>query len=230
MNINADKTGTTTVTLTLSGRLDAANAPLLERKIKQWGEEITEFIFDFSQLEYISSMGLRILLQTQKALKEKDGRLVIRNMREAVREVFEMTGFLKLMVLEEKFVAVRKDEPGSVTLFFNGEMENENVADVAKALREIREQKSHKTITKETIRSEEMSEIVGEGANASGPVTLILDMEKLEYISPGALKNLKEAVAETAWDKRTLEIRNAAPEVQASLENEEFGELLEVEE
>ena len=228
MTIDTDKTGMTTVTLALSGRLDAANAPLLERKIKQWGDEITEFIFDFSGLEYISSMGLRILLQTQKAMNEKNGRLVIKNMREPVREVFEMTGFLKLMVLEEKFVAVRRDEPGCVVLFFNGEMKNENVADVAKELREIKEQKSHKTITKETIRSDDVSEIVGEGANAAESVTLILDMEKLRFISPGALKNLKETIAETAWDKRTIEIRNAPPGVKDYLEDEDIGELLEI--
>jgi anti-sigma B factor antagonist len=100
MTIEQENVDTTTAALTLSGRLDAANAPLLEEKIKQCGSGITELVLDFSGLTYISSVGLRVLLQAKKVFKKDNRKLTIKNMNETVREVFEMTGFLKLFVEE----------------------------------------------------------------------------------------------------------------------------------
>jgi anti-sigma B factor antagonist len=96
MNIEQERTGKSTVTLTLHGRLDTVNAPQLESKIKEQ-EDITELTLDFKEVEYISSMGLRVLLQAKKTMKANGVRLTIINMRESVREIFEMTGFLNLM-------------------------------------------------------------------------------------------------------------------------------------
>ena len=100
MTIEQQQPASSTVVLFLSGRLDTASAPHLERKIKQRGEDITELILDFKELSYISSMGLRVLLQAKKTLTEEGRKLTIRNMGAAVREVFEMTGFLNLMAQE----------------------------------------------------------------------------------------------------------------------------------
>jgi len=102
MIIEQERVDLITVKLILSGRLDTANAPLLENKIKQWGNDITKLILDFANLDYISSVGLRVLLHTKKVFKTDNRKFIIINVAEPVREVFEMTGFLKLMVQEEQ--------------------------------------------------------------------------------------------------------------------------------
>jgi anti-anti-sigma factor len=203
MTIEQEKTAQNTIVLSLSGRLDTANSPLLERKIKQWGEDITELILDLKELSYISSMGLRVLLQAKKTFNDKDRKLIIRNMGDAVREVFEMTGFLNLMVQEEKFIVIRKDEADAIVLSLNGEMKSENIPVVSKELSGIKEQKT------------------------TDPATVILDMEKVTLISTSALKQLKQAIEDTAWKERTLMIRNAAPVILAELRKEDMGKLIE---
>ena len=204
MTVESEKKGKSTVVLTLDGRLDTANAPLLERKIKQWGKEITELTLDFSGLSYISSMGLRVLLQAKKSFKEEGRKLIIKNMGDPIREVFEMTGFLHLMVEEEKFVVIRKHEGDDIVLSLNGQMENENVEMVEKELAEIK--KAHYLSGK--------------------PVTVILDMENLTYISSTACKLLKEATDHTKWNQRQLHARNASVDLQALLHESNLGYIL----
>jgi len=99
MDIGQERIGKSTVALTLNGRLDTVNAPLLESKIKEQ-KDITELTLDFKGVSYISSMGLRVLLQAKKAMKADGARLSIINMQDSVREIFEMTGFLSLMEQE----------------------------------------------------------------------------------------------------------------------------------
>ena len=204
MTIDTDKVDKSTVILSLSGRLDTANAPQLERKIKQWGGEITDLILDFSELAYISSMGLRVLLQARKTLIADNRRLIIKNMQDPIREIFEMTGFINLMVLEEKFVIVRKDEPDAIVLCFNGEMKTGNISSVTKELAEIKKQKNHIPTT----------------------VTVFLDMEKLADISVGALKQLDNAISETAWKERKLYIRNVPENLKLFFEGGDLKEYL----
>jgi len=204
MTIEHARIGKSTVTLTLTGRLDTANAPLLEQKIKQWGEDITELELDFSALEYISSMGLRVLLQAKKAFKEKGRQLVIKNMGDSIREVFQMTGFLHLMVQEEKFVVIRKNEQETIVLLLNGQMESENVDVVAEELRAIKQAHYAK----------------------DGPVSVILDMENLSYISTPACKQLRQAVDETKWIGRKLHTRNVSVDMEAALKQHNLIEVL----
>jgi len=204
MTVEHEKTGKSTMTLTLNGRLDTANAPLLERKIKQWGDEITEVVLDFSELSYISSMGLRVLLQAKKSFKEEGRKLIIKNMGDPIREVFEMTGFLHLMVEEEKFVVIRKHEGDDIVLSLNGQMENENVEMVEKELAEIK--KAHYLTGK--------------------PVTVILDMDNLTYVSSTACRLLKDAAAHTKWNHRQLHARNASVDLQALLHDCDLGYIL----
>jgi len=206
MTINSEKIDKSTVVLTLNGRLDTANAPLLERRINQWGEEITELILDFSGLEYISSMGLRILLQAKKISKAENRKLTIKNMGESIREIFEMTGFLNLMLQEEKFVVIRKLDQDNIVLMLNGQMQSENAEMILKELSGIKEQKR--------------------GAEGDGFITVILDMEKLTHISSGAAKQLKQAIEDTAWKKRKLKIQNASPDIKAALRENGLDSVL----
>jgi anti-sigma B factor antagonist len=96
MTIEQERIGKSTMVLTLHGRLDTVNVPLLQSKLEQQ-EDITEFMLDFKGVDYISSMGLRVLLHAKKSMKEEGVSLSIINMQEPVREIFEMTGFMNLM-------------------------------------------------------------------------------------------------------------------------------------
>ena len=55
----------------LEGRLDTTTAPQLEAELKSSLNGITELVFDFSKLEYISSAGLRVLLSAQKVMNQQ---------------------------------------------------------------------------------------------------------------------------------------------------------------
>ena len=92
-------TENTTVVLTLGGRLDTTTAPELEKAVAASYEGITELIIDMKELDYVSSAGLRVLLAAQKTMN-KQGSMTIRNVNEAVMEIFEITGFLDILTIE----------------------------------------------------------------------------------------------------------------------------------
>ena len=64
-------------------------------------ENITELVLDFSDLEYISSAGLRVLLAAQKRFAQTGGVMIL-DPNETVMEVFEMTGFADILTIERK--------------------------------------------------------------------------------------------------------------------------------
>lgn len=76
--------------LKVTGRLDTNTSPDLEAAVKLDG--VSEIVFDFAELEYISSAGLRVLLSAQKAMMASGGTMTIANPNDAVRSVFEITG------------------------------------------------------------------------------------------------------------------------------------------
>ena len=83
----------------LIGRLDTMTAPALD---KTFNEDITDaqsIVLDMKGLEYISSAGLRVLLSAQKKM-QKLGTMKLINVCESVMEVFEMTGFADILVIE----------------------------------------------------------------------------------------------------------------------------------
>ena len=86
------------VVLEVTGRLDTITAPALDKAINENISEIKNLILDFNNLEYISSAGLRVLLSTQKSLKQI-GSMKLINVCEEVMEVFEMTGFADILTI-----------------------------------------------------------------------------------------------------------------------------------
>ena len=88
-----------TFTFTLEGRLDTTTSPQLEAELKQSVGGVTELIFDFSGVEYISSAGLRVLLAAQKVMN-RQGSMKLTGVNENVLEVFEITGFIDILTLE----------------------------------------------------------------------------------------------------------------------------------
>ena len=86
------------LTIALTGRLDTATAPQLEKELKDLSG-VSGVTLDFSALEYISSAGLRVLLGAHKALSGKGG-LKVTHVSELVNEVFEVTGFSDILTIE----------------------------------------------------------------------------------------------------------------------------------
>ena len=86
------------LTILLEGRLDTTTSPALEAELKDALTGITELVFDFEKLEYISSAGLRILLANQKIMN-KQGSMVIKNVNEVIAEVFEVTDFADILTV-----------------------------------------------------------------------------------------------------------------------------------
>ena len=84
--------------IVLEGRLDTTTAPSLDDELKQSVEGVTELVFDFDKLEYISSAGLRVLLSAQKIMN-KQGEMVVKNVNQIVAEVFEVTGFSDILTI-----------------------------------------------------------------------------------------------------------------------------------
>ncbi len=88
------------LTFTLSGRLDTLTSPLFETELKHSLDGITDLTLDLALLDYISSAGLRVLLTAQK-LMAKQGKMRVIHVNPSVMEVFEMTGFATFLSIEK---------------------------------------------------------------------------------------------------------------------------------
>ena len=98
MTITKKQNGTQ-LEIALEGRLDTSTAPELEKELNGSLGGVTELILNFSQLEYISSAGLRVLLSAHKAMNGK-GNMKVTHINEIVQEVFEVTGFSDILTIE----------------------------------------------------------------------------------------------------------------------------------
>ena len=85
------------VTLAVTGRLDATTAPNLEAVVNELYEDAKELVIDMSELEYISSAGIRVLLGAYKKMNFNQGTIRIVKANDMVREVFEMTGLSEML-------------------------------------------------------------------------------------------------------------------------------------
>ena len=83
----------------VAGRLDTMTASSLDKAINEDIGEVKNLVLDLKNLEYISSAGLRVLLGAQKKM-QKIGSMKVVHVCEEVMEVFEMTGFADILVIE----------------------------------------------------------------------------------------------------------------------------------
>lgn len=84
----------------VTGRLDTTNSEEFEKKMAPLLEGGSPDIeMDCSELEYISSSGLRLFLTLQKSVNARGGKLVILNMQSAIKDIFNMTGFSRIMTI-----------------------------------------------------------------------------------------------------------------------------------
>ena len=98
MTIEIKRSADATV-IELVGRLDTTTAPALDKTIAEDIGDTKNLVLNIKGLEYISSAGLRVLLSAQKKM-QKIGSMKVINVCEAVMEVFEMTGFADILVIE----------------------------------------------------------------------------------------------------------------------------------
>ena len=98
MTIEIKKNATETI-IEIVGRLDTITAPALDKTINEDIAGTENLILDVKGMEYISSAGLRVLLGAQKKM-QKIGSMKVIHVCEAVMEVFEMTGFADILVIE----------------------------------------------------------------------------------------------------------------------------------
>ena len=85
------------VTIRITGRLDATTAPNLGTVINELSDDIKELVFEASEIEYISSAGISVLLEAYKKMNLNQGIMRIEKANNMVREVFEMTGLLQML-------------------------------------------------------------------------------------------------------------------------------------
>ena len=88
------------LTVALGGRLNGASAQELEAKLRPaLTGDVKNVTIDLGELEYVSSAGLRVLLSAQKIMN-RQGKMVVRNVSDAVMDVFDVTGFMDLLNIE----------------------------------------------------------------------------------------------------------------------------------
>ena len=97
----------------LSGRLDSNSAPPFEKQLRDFlVAPGSHLVFDFDDLDYISSAGLRVILNTAKAFNAGPYRFVACAMQDHVQEVFEISGFDTFITIHrtvaESLMALKK--------------------------------------------------------------------------------------------------------------------------
>ena len=86
------------LTVALKGGLDTRTAPDLDTELKHMLRGVTEFILDLTDLEYITSAGLRVLLKAEKVMEER-GEMIVLNPNSDVQDIFHRTGFENVLTI-----------------------------------------------------------------------------------------------------------------------------------
>ena len=89
------------VTMEITGWLDTQTAPQLEKELSALDPGTTSLVFDFANLEYISSAGLRLVIAAYKKMAGKEGFRIV-NVSDEVYDVFSLTGFDQKINIEKK--------------------------------------------------------------------------------------------------------------------------------
>jgi len=87
------------LTLKIEGRLDTTTASILENELKDSIEGVKELILDVTDMEYISSAGLRVILTAQQIMN-RQGSMVVKGANANVVDIFEVTGFIDIINVE----------------------------------------------------------------------------------------------------------------------------------
>lgn len=99
MSVSTERLDTVTV-LRVSGRLDTEDTQGLEARTLEAIEAGTaHLLYDFEDLDYINSSGLRVLVMAWQRLRKQGGVVAVSGLRDYILEVFEISGYDKVFVL-----------------------------------------------------------------------------------------------------------------------------------
>lgn len=89
-------------TLSLAGELDPATAPVLAARIADLAADaaVSSVVLDLSQVTFLDSSGLRVLVTGSEALRARSAGLVLRDPSANIRRVLEVTGLTELITVE----------------------------------------------------------------------------------------------------------------------------------
>ena len=82
------------------GRLDSVHSPVFERQLEPEMDGITHLTIDFEKVEYISSGGLRVLLEVQREMEDRAGTFRLIHVSGPIMEILNMVGFLDFITVE----------------------------------------------------------------------------------------------------------------------------------
>lgn len=99
MNITINRNDNV-LTVALEGRLDTLTSSELEERLEPELEDTKKLIFDFEELEYISSAGLRVLLAAAKEMRVLEGEMIVTKVCKEVMDVFNVTGFADFLTIK----------------------------------------------------------------------------------------------------------------------------------
>lgn len=93
-----------TLTVKVDGRLDTSTSPELEGALAKilYADKVNDVRFDFADLEYISSSGLRVILASLKKIGGMGGKVHIENANSTVKSILSMTGFDTMLVVDSQ--------------------------------------------------------------------------------------------------------------------------------
>ena len=87
------------LTVALAGRFDTTTAPQVAKELDGVLDGVERLVFDYKQLDYISSAGLRVMLTAMQVM-EKQGETVVKNASPSIVEIFDITGLIDDLKIE----------------------------------------------------------------------------------------------------------------------------------
>ena len=87
------------LTASIEGKLDTATVPDATQQLEAEIDNIDCLVLDLKDLKYLSSAGLRLILLLHKKMAEKGG-MIVRNVNETNKEIFDVTGFTDFLNFE----------------------------------------------------------------------------------------------------------------------------------
>jgi len=88
------------LTVKIEGRIDTTTAPMLEGELKHSvTNEIETLVFDFEQVEYMSSAGIRVIMAADRVMS-RQGEMKLLHVNEEIMEMLDMTGLADLLTIE----------------------------------------------------------------------------------------------------------------------------------
>ena len=87
-------------TIAISGRIDTLTSADLEKVFHEVEPKADKVIFDMTEVEYVSSAGMRVIVSVHRDMLKKDG-LVLKGLTKNVSTIINLTGFNKILNIEE---------------------------------------------------------------------------------------------------------------------------------